>query len=414
MMGKIEPLQVFTSQGHAGVLTEESRHVFNYETTSAAQAVSLLMPLRAESYAGDSIPAPFLQNRPEGYLLQALEHRFAKAGGLTDMQMLAYSSTQIGRLHFNHAGKQKKPTPPKIGKQALLKESATTELFEFLVDTYLLDSFVAGVQPKVMIPDQDKSSATQRPSPLPSLIVKAAGINYLGLTQNEFLCMTAAQKAGLPVAPFWLSDDGKLFVTERFDLQDGQPIGFEDFAVLMGRTGRTDSKYTGSYETLAKAVGAFCPEPENSLDGTQRLFAYIALSVLVRNGDAHLKNFGLTYTHPADRASIRLAPLYDVVTTSMYNLQSRDTGPAVYDRQLALKLAGTKAYPGRTELLQFGRVHCHVAHPERVIERLCDAMQDTLEQERCRIENTDQLRVLKKEWAAGIQSLQMTRLAIPR
>lgn len=135
------------------MLTEESRHVFNYETTSAAQAVSLLMPLRAESYTDGSIPAPFLKNRLEGYLLQALEHRFAKASSLTDMQMLAYSSAQIGRLHFNHAGKQKKPTPPKIGRQTLLKASATTELFEFLVDTYLLDSFVAGAQPKAMIPD---------------------------------------------------------------------------------------------------------------------------------------------------------------------------------------------------------------------------------------------------------------------
>ena len=40
----------------------------------------------------------------------------------------------------------------------------------------------------------------------------------------------------------------------------------------------------------------------------RRLFEYIAFTVMVRNGDGHLKNFGLLYEHPGNRQSTRLAP----------------------------------------------------------------------------------------------------------
>ena len=39
---------------------------------------------------------------------------------------------------------------------------------------------------------------------------------------------------------------------------------------------------------------------------------------MVRNGDAHLKNFGVLYRSCNEK---RLAPMFDVVTTSIY----RDT-----------------------------------------------------------------------------------------
>lgn len=416
MMEKITELLVHTPQGLAGTLSKEARYVFNYEATDRKCMASLTMPLRAESYAGGAMPAPFQQNRPEGYLLQALEQRFAKFGGISDMQMLAYSTAQIGRLSFSQPGQVKSTSAPSIGRQALLKEKATAQLFDYLVETYLLDSVIAGVQPKVLIPDQDRQAVLTRATALhPTLIVKASGVDYPGLTQNEFLCMTAAEKAGLPVPPCWLSDDGNLFVIERFDvLPDGDHLGFEDFSVLLGRVGSTDAKYTGSYETIAKGIGLFCQDPAQQLESRQRLFDYIALSVLVRNGDAHLKNFGLLYSDPTDHASIRLSPLYDVVTTSMYDLQHYAGGAAIYDRQMALKLAASREFPDRATLLRFGREHCHVMRPEHVIERLCDALQDTLMHHGARMENPALRTALTKEWSEGMLSQQVKGLAVPR
>jgi serine/threonine-protein kinase HipA len=92
------------------------------------------------------------------------------------------------------------------------------------------------------------------------------------------------------------------------------------------------------------------------------LFRSVTLSVLLRNGDAHLKNFGVLYTHPRSQ-DCRLSPLYDVVNTTVYI--PRDT--------LALKLNGSKAWPGREELIQLGKAHCWLDHPEQVIDQLVEA-----------------------------------------
>jgi len=122
--------------------------------------------------------------------------------------------------------------------------------------------------------------------------------------------------------------------------------------------------------------------------------------VMVRNGDGHLKNFGLLYEHPAALASIRLAPLYDVVTTSVYGSTSLRTGITKYDRTLALNLAKSKNYPDRATLLDFGTRVCGVPKPESVVERIADAMGATLEEHRDRIDS-GLLAQMRAEWDAG-------------
>jgi len=111
----------------------------------------------------------------------------------------------------------------------------------------------------------------------------------------------------------------------------------------------------------------------------ERFFEQVAFSIMVRNGNAHLKNFGLLYTSSAD---CRLAPMFDVVTTVLYRYTRYEGGPELEDRTLALKLfAGkgrTKAYPPTEELLLFGSKVCGVAKPQRVLARIAEGMQKTL------------------------------------
>jgi serine/threonine-protein kinase HipA len=208
------------------------------------------------------------------------------------------------------------------------------------------------------------------------------------------MCLTAARRAGIATPNFWLSEDGGLFVTERFDLHAGVALGFEDMTVLMNKGSRR--KYEGSYENVAKAVRLFLADAD-PLAGLHQLFEYIAFIVMVRNGDGHLKNFGLLYEHPSRKESIRLAPLYDVVTTSLYGFTHPRTFITKYDRTLALNLRKSREYPDRDSLLAFGREHCGVHAPERVIDRIADALSATLKDQRERIpsklwEN------LNKEW----------------
>lgn len=123
--------------------------------------------------------------------------------------------------------------------------------------------------------------------------------------------------------------------------------------------------------------------------------------MLVRNGDAHLKNFGLLYEHPDKFNSIRLSPLFDVVTTSIYKSNTYN-GP-MGDHTLALNLAGAKAYPTGDKLAEFGRKHCHVPNPEAVIERIADAMRETLRDNHSRFADVAQYGDMVRAWEAGLR-----------
>jgi serine/threonine-protein kinase HipA len=381
---KIKHLVVSTPQGLAGDLRKEARYAFNYSAHDPKCEISLTMPLRAESYAGGALLPIFEMNRPEGYLLNKIEEAFAKVGGLDDMRLLdIVGGEQIGRLSYARPEQRREPKPGQIGLAEILKRQPTSELFDFLVATYF-ESGISGVQPKVLVPDADRPAPTLGRETVihADLIVKSGGDEFPHLTQNEFMCMSAARAAGIETPPFWLSEEGGLFVVERFDLKDGHMSGFEDMVVLMNKTSR--QKYEGSYENIAKAVRLYCADADPLAD-LRRLFDYIAFTVMVRNGDGHLKNFGLLYEHPRDRQTVRLAPLYDVVTTSLYGSTNPRTYITKYDRTLALNLRKSRNYPDQATLLAFGRDHCGVARPEEVIERIADSLSKTLKENRGRI-----------------------------
>ena len=161
-------------------------------------------------------------------------------------------------------------------------------------------------------------------------------------------------------------------------------------------------KYIGSYDDVASALQLVCTDAPAAL---RQFFAYLALSVLLRNGDAHLKNFGVLYDEPglghqanyrstdlSSQASnpapnVWLSPLYDQVTTTLYTYE-RPGGIETVDPTMALKLRrGTRSgdksparsYPGRKALEQFGRDVCGVQTPSAVIAQISDGMSQALQ-----------------------------------
>lgn len=366
------------------------------------------MPIRAESYSSGALLPIFEMNKPEGFLLSKIEEVFAKTGPLDDMSLLALTGgAKIGRLEYTEPHGPARGARPPISRKELLTRKPTSELFDYLVAIYF-DSGISGVQPKVLVPEPGiPGPMTDRATAVHSdLIVKASGSEFPHLTQNEFLCMSAAKRVGIPVPDFALSEDGGLFVLSRFDQEKGKSLGFEDMGVLTGRENR--DKYQGSYENVAKAIRLYC-ESGDPLTQLQQFFDYVAFMVMVRNGDGHLKNFGLLYEHPRDLASIRIAPLYDVVTTSIYDISGGMTQITKYDRTLALKLGKTRNYPDRKTLLEFGKTICQVLHPQRTIERSADAMSETLNAERDRIEPS-LLKSLSAAWDEGRRSVEPDRV----
>jgi serine/threonine-protein kinase HipA len=177
--------------------------------------------------------------------------------------------------------------------------------------------------------------------------------------------MKAAQKAGLPVPEFYLSENGGLFVMKRFDIAgDGQPLGFEDMCSLQAVG--TAQKYGSTYERVARSIKDFVT-PEFIQKAREQFFASLVLSCIVRNGDAHLKNFGVLYECPG--AAVCLAPVYDVVTTVSY----------IPKDVPALTLAGTKKWWSRKMLEQFAVAHLAlpVGRVGLIIEEVSEAVSFT-------------------------------------
>lgn len=256
---KIRELEVsIGSHQGAGQLLKASRYEFRYLSADPSQdRVALLMPPSEQlTWQESALFAPMDQNLPEGDLFMRIRAMYPKQP-MTPMHLLALiGSNGIGRLGYRMPGQTSRPTPAVISKEDLLKLRYSHALFDELIAAYLSTGIgIAGMQPKIMVPERSTV-------PIPSLIVKAGSDSYPGLVANEFLCLSAAKRAGIDVPEFGLSDDGQMLVLDRFDLvtgADGQTerLGFEDIAALAGLRVRdvlSDRKYHGSYQRAVCVV----------------------------------------------------------------------------------------------------------------------------------------------------------------
>ncbi len=324
--------------------------------------MSLTMPVRLESWVSRDLHPAFQMNLPEGALLDAIRRTIAKLAGEDDLTILRVTGgNQIGRNRFSLPGDGAPgvvETPESL--EELLSYPDTEDLFHELVSRYALRSGVSGVQPKVMLNASERATAA-----VGGYIVKSWGSDYPQLAANEFFCMTAAQRAGLPVPEFHLSQNGGLFIMKRFDVGvDGTSVGFEDMCALQALG--TAQKYSSTYERVARSIKDFV-SGEFLQPAREQFFASLVLSIMVRNGDAHLKNFGVLYERPG--APVKLAPVYDVVTTAAYI--SKDVP--------ALSIAGTKKWWPRKTLEKFAVTHLAlpVGRIGQIFEQVTEAVTGT-------------------------------------
>lgn len=96
-------------------------------------------------------------------------------------------------------------------------------------------------------------------------------------------------------------------------------------------------KFSGSVEKIIKKIEEFCPldQRRGALD---QFYAHYVACMAIRNGDAHLKNFGFVYSSAND---VRLAPVYDMLSMSAY-VPSAQNGDAL--DAPALSFGGVKRW----------------------------------------------------------------------
>lgn len=374
-------IRVWTDSAAAGMLDRSGLRgsTFAYQPEAdSRRAVSVTMPVRLASWDTPFGLAPiFEMNLPEGALRERLRLAFAKASGsFDDLDLLAIAGrSQLGRIRFTGPDDRLDEGVPFQSVDEILASRSGGNLYRYLIEKFAAYSGISGVQPKFLVRDEAQFAVNQGVNRQLSPSFRGAthivkfwdAAEFPQLAANEFFCLKVALRSGLQVPPHRLAADGSALVMDRFDLRaDGTYRGFEDFCVLNAR--RTDEKYRGSYETnvlrrfqqFAKSPGL----PEESL----QLFTLIALNCAIRNGDAHLKNFGIVYDDVSGEA--HLAPAYDLVTTGIY---------LPHDR-MALTLNGTNQWPAAKDLIRFaeGRSLGSRRTLTQVLERVSDALSGTI------------------------------------
>lgn len=166
-------------------------------------------------------------------------------------------------------------------------------------------------------------------------ILKPNVERFAGVVFNEAFCMQLAAAAGLPAAAVETREvDGiSYLLVERYDrhhrlVPDEAPVverlHQEDFCQALGIV--SEQKYQKEGGPSLKQCFALLREVSSApVIDLARLLDDVVFNYIVGNNDAHAKNFSLLY-RPAGTGEleIRLAPLYDVVSTVYYPELSRD------------------------------------------------------------------------------------------
>ncbi|HEY1809772.1 MAG TPA: type II toxin-antitoxin system HipA family toxin [Acidobacteriaceae bacterium] len=373
-------IRIWTDAAEAGLLDRRGPRgsTFLYQPgTLAARAVSVTMPVRLSSWDQPyGLPPIFEMNLPEGVLRERLRLAFAKATGTFDEfdVLTLVGRSQVGRIRYTGDNEPLSEDVPFQSVDEILEKSRGGDLYRYLLEKFATFSGISGVQPKILVRDEGASvPLSQSKARLSESYRGATHIvkfwdqnEFPQLAANEYFCLKAAERCGLEVPRYRLAEDALALVIDRFDLRpDGTYRGFEDFCVLNAR--RTEEKYRGSYETSVMKRFAQFANSTHVGEDLERLFTLIALNCALRNGDAHLKNFGIVYDDVEGEA--RLAPVYDLVTTAVY----------LPSDSMALTLNGTTKWASAKELQRLGetRLGASPARVRAILERVAEAVAAT-------------------------------------
>lgn len=338
---KEDKLRVYINKSHSGSLSfEDEQYVFNY-LDDIKDVVSLTMPIRSSSWNSKKLHPIFQMNLPEGALKDVIINHFSKIQTMNDINILKLIGPyMLGRVKFEKLLNDK----DNLQLDDILNNTKQN-LFDELMERFAIRSGVSGVQPKLLLKAHNKTTMK-----FEHYIVKSWENDYPNLALNEYFCMRAVKNANLPTPEFYLSDDLKMFIMKRFDIQeDGNYLGFEDMCVLTARG--TKQKYDGSYEECCRVIKDVI-SPEKRKESLKIFFTALIMNHLLQNGDGHLKNYGVLYKN--DFEDSILAPIYDVITTTIY----------IKNDIPALRLSDAKLWWKEKTYKTFAKLSCGLSNKE--------------------------------------------------
>lgn len=393
-------------------------YMFQYDAgVERDHFVSLAMPVRMQPWVWPRDLHPcFRQNLPEGFLLSVIQEDFGRLLDGTDLSVLAVvGSASIGRVTVTLRGQAATTPLDEFDVAGVLHGDNTQAHFAELVRNYARAA-ISGAVPKFLAPEALVDAETEAMVQTAAAglgktsmrtgryIVKGSDDRTPCLGFNEYYSMRLIERvSAFPVARTIMSDDGRVLLVERFDVdENGVPVrGVEDLCGLLGLA--PNEKYSPSTEQVVKAARAYFTN-ERWSENARRLAWLILSTYVVRNADCHAKNIALMYT---DARDVEFTPAFDMVTTQAYPLYASNPP--------ALTIDGRRSWaPGNT-LSRFFATRLNIPPKEyaRMVEALCDAAVDTgkevIARARDRLEWRDVARNMVHAWNDGMEALRSVK-----
>ncbi len=321
---------------------DNSSYLLDYKNFDIKNSISLSLPNSQRFYTWEHRFPPYFEIfLPEGYLYEVFKNILIKKYGYIDDYLVfsILAPNLLARVSFKSDFEHVEFNAFDIDE---ILNNDTPDTFNHLLNTFLDKNAISGVQPKTVAIVKDKDTLQTQ-----EYIIKTWGDEFAYLAENEYFCLSTMKKAGINVVDIKLSKNKNFLLVKNFTVKDGTIFGFEEVLSLMDKN--RNNKYQGSYEQVSKIILQFAT---NKTEAMLQFFKTLLMSYLLKNGDAHLKNFGLLFSK--DFSTIEFSPAYDVVTTTAY----------IYKDKPALTLNAKKIWHSKKSLVDFGQKYCLLSKKE--------------------------------------------------
>jgi len=336
-------VEIYLKDTPIATFTQDKRsYLIDYQNLEIQNSISLSLPNSKKFYTYEYRFPPYFETfLPEGYLYEIFKNMLTKEYGYIDDYLIFSKLAPNIKSRVSFKSDFSKMDFDFLDIENIV-ENDSSDTFKKLLDTFLNKNAISGVQPKTVALLKNKETLH-----IKEYIIKTWGEEFPHLAENEYFCLKACQKAGIEIPNIILSKNKKFLIVENFIFKEGQTLGFEEILSLQDKN--RDNKYDGSYEQVAKSIYQFTTHKKESLPAYYKI---VVMNYLLKNGDAHLKNFGLLFHD--DFSHIWLSPAYDVVNTTSY----------IYQDKPALMMHGKKVWFNKESLVVFGIKYCLLTKKE--------------------------------------------------
>lgn len=322
--------------------TQDARFAYDreYLESGIAAPISVSLPLREEAFSPQETKNFFDGLLPEGFTRSSVADWMHVDTNDYLGLLCGLGKECLGAVQITDGSGQEQPDYEELSVEQVreLAREGTVKSAQVVAKSHLS---LTGASGKVGLYYDDKNDLWYQPvGSAPSThIVKQNHVRLREIVLNEQLALTTASLLGVEVPHSFILNTGAakeediLLAVERYDrtfdgaqemigeLPRPRRLHQEDFAQALGIA--AEDKYEKDREGYLDRIFELLRRySSNPIEDQLKLWKLLIFDYLIGNTDNHIKNYSLLYGR--DLRSIRLAPAYDLLSTTIYEESTRD------------------------------------------------------------------------------------------